>query len=83
MFFYILFIVMWSFQKQPPEVLSKNTFLTENLQTTASEFLQKDIDKFKECQTNESTKKILLRRKKGKHGTQGNELKCQLPELKA
>ena len=32
-------------------------------------FLQKDIGKFKECQTNESTKKIHLRRKKGKHGT--------------
>ena len=41
-------------------------------------FLQKDIDKFKECQTNESTKKIHLRRKKGKHGTEDNELKCQL-----
>ena len=53
-----------SFQKQPPEVLYKNTFSTEHLQTTASEFLQKDIDKFKECQTNESTKKIHLRKKK-------------------
>ena len=31
---------------------------------TASEFPQKDIDKFKECQTNESTKKIHLRKKK-------------------
>ena len=36
---------------------------------TASDFLQKDIDKFKACQTNESIKKIHLRRKKGKHGT--------------
>ena len=34
-------------------------------------FLQKHIDKFKECQANESTKKIHLRRKKGKHGTGG------------
>ena len=31
---------------------------------TASEFPQKDIDKFKECQTNESTKKIHLRKKR-------------------
>ena len=31
---------------------------------TASEFPQKDIDKFKECQTSESTKKIHLRKKK-------------------
>ena len=41
-------------------------------------FLQKDIDKYKECQTNESTKKIHLQRKKEKHGTEGNELKCWL-----
>ena len=33
---------------------------------------------FKEFYTNESTKKMHLRRKKGKHGTGGNELKCQL-----
>ena len=56
--------------------ISKNTFSTEHLQTTAFEFLQKDIDKFNECQTNESAKKIHLRRKKGKHETVGNELKC-------
>ena len=35
-----------------------------------SKFLQIDIEKiFKKCQTNESTKKIHLRGKKGKHGT--------------
>ena len=56
----------------------KNTFSTDHLQTTASEFLQKDIDKFIECQTNERTKEIHIRRKKAKHGTEGNELKCQL-----
>ena len=59
-------------------MLYKNTFSTEHLQTTASEFLQKDINKCNECQTNERTKEIHLRRKKGKHGTEGNELKCQL-----
>ena len=58
------------FQKQPPELLSKNAFSTEHLQTTASEFLQKDIDKFIECQTNESTKKIHIQRKKAKYGTE-------------
>ena len=47
--------------------ISKNSFPTEHLKTTA-EFLQIDIDKFKECQTNDSTKKIHLWRKKGKHG---------------
>ena len=31
----------------------------------------KNIDKLKECQTNESTKRIYLQRKKGKHGTEG------------
>ena len=31
---------------------------------TAFEFPQKDIDKFKECQTNEGIKKIHVRRKK-------------------
>ena len=45
---------------------------------TASEFLQKDIDKFIECQTNKSTKKIHIQRKKAKYGTEGNKLKCQL-----
>ena len=63
--------------------ISKNTFSTEHLHPTASEFLQKGIDKFKEYQTNESTKKIHFRSKKGKHGTEGNELKCQLLYLKA
>ena len=71
-------VLQWSFQKQPLEVLYQNTFSTEHFQTTASEFLQKDIDKFKECQTNESTKKIHLRRKKGNMEQRGNELKCQL-----
>ena len=60
-------------------MISKNTFLTEHLQATASEFVQKDIDKFKERQTKESTKKIHIRRKKANHGTEGNKLKCQLP----
>ena len=55
-----------------------NTFSIENLQTTASEFLQKDIDKFIDCQTNESTKKNHIWGKKAKHGTERNELKCQL-----
>ena len=58
------------------EWLSKNTFSTEHLQTTASEFLQKDIDKFIDCQTNESTEKIHIWRKKGKHGT---EKRTQMP----
>ena len=44
--------------------LSKNTFSTEYLQTTASEFLQKDIDKFIDYQTNESTKAIHVWRKR-------------------
>ena len=57
-------VLQWIYQKQPPEVLYKIAFSTEYPQMTASEFLQKDIDKFKECQTNESTKKIHLRRKK-------------------
>ena len=43
-----------------------------------SEALQKYIDKFKECQTNGSTKKIHLRTKKGKHRTERNNLKYQL-----
>ena len=38
---------------------------------TASEFPQKDIDKFKECQRNESTKKIHLRKKKRKAWNRG------------
>ena len=59
-------------------MLSKNTFSTEHLQTTAFEFLQNDIGKFIDCQTNEKTKKIHIRRKKAKHGTERNELKCQL-----
>ena len=37
---------------------------------TAFEFPQKDIDKFKECQTNKGIKKIHVRRKKAKHGTE-------------
>ena len=61
-----------------PELLSKSNFSTEHLQTTASEFLQKDIDKFLNCQTNESTKKIHVWRKKAKHEAERNELKWQL-----
>ena len=45
-------VLQWSFQKQPQEVFYQNTFPTEHLQKTASEFLSKDIDKFKEFQTN-------------------------------
>ena len=45
---------------------------------TASEFPQKDIDKCKESQTKESTKKIHLRKRKGKHETEGNKRKSQL-----
>ena len=45
-------------------MLYENTFSTEHLQTAASEFLQKDIDKFIDCETNESTKKIHVWRKK-------------------
>ena len=56
-------VLQWIYQKHPPEVLYKIAFSTEYPQMTASEFLQKDIDKFKECQTNESTKKIRLRAK--------------------
>ena len=58
-------------------VLYKNTFSTEHLQTTASEFLQKDIDKCKECQTNERTKKIHLQRKKRKAWNRGK--RTQMP----
>ena len=47
------------------------------LQTTASEFLQKDINKSKECQTNESTKKIHLRGKKRKAWNRGK--RTQMP----
>ena len=50
----------------------------ERAQTTASEFLKKDIDKFIDFQTNESTKKIHIWRNKAKHGTERNKLKCQL-----
>ena len=59
-------------------MISKNTFSTEHHQTAASAFLQKNIDKFKECQTNKRTKKIHIWRKKAKHGAEGNELQCQL-----
>ena len=53
-------------------MLSKNTFSTEHVQETASEFLQKDIDKFIDCQTNESTKRIHIWRKKAKYGAERN-----------
>ena len=58
-------------------MLSKNTFSTEHIQTTASEFLQKDIDKFIDCQTIESTKKIHVWRKKNK--AWNREKKTQMP----
>ena len=43
----------------------------------ASEFLQKDINKFKECRTNESTRKIHLRGKKRKAWNRGK--RTQMP----
>ena len=61
-------------------MLYKKTFPTEHLQTTAFEFLQKDYDKCKECQTNESINKIQLQRKKGKHGTEGNKMPVTITE---
>ena len=45
-------------------MLYKNTFSTEHLQTIASEFLQKDIDKCNEYQTNESAKRFTYREKR-------------------
>ena len=66
------------FLEQPPAVLSKNTFSTKHLQMTASDILEKDIGKFKKCQINKSAKKIHTLRKKAKHGTAGNKLKCLL-----
>ena len=76
MFFYNLLSVTVEFPEGATGELSKNTFLTEQLQTTASVFVQTDIHKFKECQSNESTEKIHTGRKKAKHGTEGNKLKC-------
>ena len=41
------------------------------------EFSTKRFDKFKECQTNESTKKdSFTKKKKRKHRTEGKKLKC-------
>ena len=57
--------------------ITKNAFSTEHIHKTASEFLPKDIDKFKECQTNESTKKNHLRRKKRKAWNRGKQ--TQMP----
>ena len=57
---------------------SLRTPFLHNTSRPLLEFLQKDIDKFIDCQTNESTKKIHVWRKKAKHGTERNELKCQL-----
>ena len=71
-------VVIVNFLEAATRVAPKNTFFTEHLQTTSSEFLQKDIDKFIDCQTNESTKKIHVQRKKAKHGAERNEPKCQL-----
>ena len=50
-------MLQWSSQRQPLEVLYKNTFSAEQLQTNASEFLQKDFDKFKVSQINEKGEK--------------------------
>ena len=61
-------------------MLSKTTFSTEHLQTTASEFLQKDIDKFIDCQANESTKKIHAWREKNK--AWNREKRTQMPVTK-
>ena len=44
------------FQKQPLEVLYKNTFSREYLQKIACEFLQKYIDKFKDSFTRKKRK---------------------------
>ena len=64
MFSYDLFIVIVKFPEAATGGTPKNTFFIEYLQMTAFEFPQKDIDKFKECQTNEGIKKIHVRRKK-------------------
>ena len=61
-------------------MLYKNIFSSGHLQTTASEFLEKDIDKFKECQTNESIKKIYLQKKKRKAWNRGKQ--TQMPVTK-
>ena len=58
-------------------MLSKNIFSTEHLQTTTSEFLQKDIDKFIDCQANESTKKTHICKKKSK--AWNREKRTQMP----
>ena len=45
-------------------MLYKNTLSKEHLQTTVSEFLQKDIDKLKKCQTNESNDSFTGKKRK-------------------
>ena len=47
-----------------PEVLSKNTFSKEHLQTTASEFLQKDITNLKHVRQKKVQKWFIYREKK-------------------
>ena len=54
-------------------MLSKNTFSTEQFQATASEFLQKDTDKSKECQTNETYQKESYTEKKSKAWNRGKQ----------
>ena len=56
----------------------RTPFLQHTSRRLLLSFYQKDIDNFIDCQTNESTKKIHIWRKKAKHGTERNELKCQL-----
>ena len=55
----------------------RRCFIRTPFRKSTSRRLQKNIDKFKECQTNESTEKIHLPGEKGKHETEGNELKYQ------
>ena len=61
-------------------MLSKNTFSKEHLQTTASEFPRKDIDKFIDCQTNESTKKDSYMEKKSKASNREKRTKMPVTE---
>ena len=44
--------------------ISKDTFFTEHFHTTASEFVQKYIDKFKACQTRKYKKDSITEQKR-------------------
>ena len=81
MFSYDLFIVIVKFPEAATGGTPKNTFFIEYLQMTAFEFPQKDIDKFK-VSDKRRYKKDSCTKKKAKHGTEGNKLKCQLLSLK-